>query len=117
MQLDRGNPNVFRTFKGRYFSTLETPENCTSAAIMLSCTNDVIFTGDYISDDEGLICILPDECRPEFIVKVPCVTFAEHQSITITSEGEVLGEPQKTYFLNGISFNISANFYKGDNDV
>lgn len=109
---DKGNPNVFKTFQGRY--TVDVVEGAIygSDAVMLSCINDVIFLADILSDDTGSLITLPVECRPNAAVMIPCCTPNGVKMLSIGIDGTVSGEPTTEYYLNGLSFNISGNFYR-----
>lgn len=109
---DKGNPNVFKTFQGRY--TVDVTEGAMygSDAVMLSCVNDVVFLGDIVSDDTGSLITLPVECRPNAAVKIPCCTPNGVKVLSVGSDGTVTGQPTTEYYLNGVTFNISGNFYR-----
>ena len=109
---DKGNPNVFTTFQGRY--TVDVGEGAMygSDAVMLSCINDVIFLADILSDDTGSLITLPVECRPNKVVTIPCCTSNGVKMLSIGVDGTVTGEPTTEYYLNGMTFNISGNFYR-----
>lgn len=109
---DKGNPNVFTTFQGRY--TVDVAEGAMygSKFVILSCINDVIFMGDILSDDTGSLITLPMECRPNADVMIPCCTPNGVKMLGIGTDGSVTGEPATEYYLNGVSFNISGNFYR-----
>lgn len=109
---DTGNPNVFKTFQGRYQVTVADGASYGSTAVMLSCINDVIFMGDSTSNQDGLIMTLPPDCAPNAIVMVPCSTGLGSLLLTVGSDGSVKGQPDTMYYTNGISFNISGNFYR-----
>lgn len=120
--VDTGNPNFFTTFKGKY--SLEPNENVELAeTVMLSCTNDVIFTGnatfvEAVEEGASLVCALPGECHPSSVVRVPVCFLggkSEMAMLQIDANGLVwlmrnvaAGD---TLFLNGVSFNISGNWY------
>lgn len=58
-----GNPNVFKTFKGRYILN-QLNSSWTHDVIMLSCVNDVQFLGNCTTSDDGVLAQIPVECRP-----------------------------------------------------
>lgn len=109
---DKGNPNVFTTFQGRY--AVDVPEGAIygSDAVMLSCINDVIFLADILSNDTGSLITLPVECQPNEAVMIPCCTPNGVKMLSIGVDGSVTGEPTTEYYLNGVTFNISGNFYR-----
>lgn len=109
---DKGNPNVFKTFQGRYAVDVAEGAMYGSDAVMLSCVNDVIFLDDILSNDAGSLITLPVECRPNAAVKIPCCTQNDVKMLSIGIDGAVTGEPSTEYYLNGLSFNISGNFYR-----
>lgn len=43
MPVERGNPNVFTVFKGRFECEVDPEATTTNATIMLTCVNDVQF--------------------------------------------------------------------------
>lgn len=106
---DLGNPNFFKVFKGRYSYT--DSSNNTHYA-MLSCTNEVIFMDSLSSDANKLICTLPAELRPTSTLYIPARYNGGNSYIVVNTNGKVTGgTASKTYYLNGISFNICANYY------
>ena len=70
-QADKGNPNFFTLFKGKYNAVLSGTSS-TSNVIMLTSTNVVQFLGDCTADDEGNLWVLPEECRPSSPVRLVC---------------------------------------------
>lgn len=109
---DTGNPNVFTTFKGRYQVTVADGASYDSTAVMLSCVNDVIFMGNASSNQDGLIMTLPPDCTPNENVTVPCGSGDGVLLLTVGADGSISGQPNTMYHSNGISFNISGNFYR-----
>ena len=109
---DKGNPNVFTTFQGRY--TVDVAEGAMygSKFVMLSCINDVIFLADCTANADGSLITLPEPCRPNATVMIPCSTGQGTLLLSIGVNGLVKGEPNAMYYTNGISFNISGNFYR-----
>lgn len=67
---DKGNPNVFTTFQGRY--TVDVAEGAMygSKFVMLSCINDVIFLADCTANADGSLITLPEPCRPSQTIKI-----------------------------------------------
>lgn len=112
-----GNPNVFKTFKGRYELT---PGVGTwdSVAVMLSCVNDVQIMGNCALDGYtpgDTIATLPPECRPlttlaAFVISnfEPDVMFVEPSGALKLATGFT---GPGTIMLCGSSFNISHNWY------
>ena len=109
---DKGNPNVFTTFQGRYAADVAEGAMCGSEFVMLSCINDVIFLADILSNDRGSLITLPVECRPNETMMIPCCTPNGVKMLSIEADGSVTGEPTTEYYLNGVTFNISGNFYR-----
>lgn len=117
---DTGNPNFFKTFKGRYELVPASGQTTDSNVVMLSCVNDVQFMGDflltnYVAGDA--IATLPEECRPGKIVKVPVVFNDGADAIvvmTVNTDGTMTlpcDFASATLYLSGINFNISDNWY------
>lgn len=129
---DKGNPNFFTLFKGRYNAVLSGTSS-TSNVIMLTSTNLVQFLGDCTADDEGNLWVLPEECRPSSPVRLVCpiepggdtpgqsievvsgVSFETSASkitiLLVTPDGSVKGEPNKLHYTNGLMFSISDRWY------
>lgn len=119
-----GNPNFFKTFKGKYSLTPSSEGVLDTPTVMLSCTNDVQIIGDaHFADGytAGTACaVLPEECRPAKEVGVP-VSYHSGTSYGITTmvvmptTGEVSFQDTFTedvmFFVSGINFNISGNWY------
>lgn len=105
-----GNPNLFKTFKGRYkLTTLDSSDKY----VMLSCTNDVIIMDNFTSDANKILFYLPPEVRPlnEKIV-MACRNASTFSYIVFEPSGKVrVGTANILYHTKGLSFNISANFY------
>lgn len=94
-QADKGNPNFFTLFKGRYNAVLSGTSS-TSNVIMLTSTNVVQFLGDCTADDEGNLWVLPEECRPSSPVRLVC---------PIEPGGDTPG--QSIEVVSGVSFETS----------
>lgn len=109
---DTGNPNVFKTFQGRYQVTVADGASYGSTAVMLSCVNDVIFMGNAMSNQDGLIMTLPSDCTPNETVMLPCGSDDGVLLLSVETDGSISGQPNTMYHANGISFNISGNFYR-----
>jgi hypothetical protein len=112
-----GNPNVFKTFKGRYELT---PGVGTwdSVAVMLSCVNDVQIMGNCALDGYtagATIATLPPECRPLTTLAVPVVSNFDLDVMFVEPSGALKLATgftgPGTIMLCGSSFNISHNWY------
>ena len=117
---DKGNPNVFTTFKGRYHLIASAGQIVDSDVVMLSCTNDVQPIGDWALTNYAAntaFATLPIECRPSKTVKIPVVVNDGEDRIavmTVNVDGHItlpINYSQATVFLSGINFNISDNWY------
>ena len=117
---DKGNPNVFTTFKGRYLLVASAGQVVDTDVVMLSCTNDVQPIGDWTLTDYTAnepFAKLPDECKPGKIVKVPIVVNDGEDRIvvmTVNADGAMAlpsDYASATVYLSGINFNISDNWY------
>ena len=104
-----GNPNFFKTFKGKY----QVPDaNNTNHTVMLSCTNDVIFLDNYTANSNRLLCTLPTDLRPNANIIIYCRYNSGNGYITINSNGQVQASTaSREFYMRGLSFNISSNFY------
>ena len=102
MPVERGNPNVFTVFKGRFECEVDPEATTTNATIMLTCVNDVQFLGNFTPGASGLLGTLPAGCRPPVTVFIPCI---------VGSDGTMVCEASKTVYLQGVSFNISSCWY------
>lgn len=117
---DKGNPNVFTTFKGRYLLVASAGQVVDTNVVMLSCTNDVQPIGDWTLSNyvaNKPFATLPVECRPKKIVKVPVVVNdgAERMVVMTVNPDGTMALPfnysAASLFLSGINFNISDNWY------
>lgn len=117
---DRGNPNVFTTFKGRYLLVASAGQVVDTNVVMLSCTNDVQPIGDWTLSNyvaNSPFATLPVECRPQKIVKIPVVVNDGTERIvvmTVNPDGTMtlpFNYSAASLFLSGINFNISDNWY------
>lgn len=111
---DKGNPNAYTIFKGRYAVTLEDDATSDNSTVMLTNTNDVQFCGDYTAGVSGVLGQLPESCRPVAEVSVICYdsTLNEVSRVNVGDDGTIMGTPNSTHMLRGCTFNISGNFYK-----
>lgn len=118
--IDKGNPNVFTTFKGRYHLVASAGQVVDTDVVMLSCTNDVQLIGDWTFTDyvaNKPFATLPAECRPQKVVKIPVVVNDGSDRIvvmTVNTDGTMtlpFDYAAATLFLSGINFNISDNWY------
>lgn len=117
---DGGNPNFFKTFKGRYLLVASAGQVVDTDVVMLSCTNDVQPIGDWTLADytaNAPFAALPDECRPMKTVKIPVVVNDGSDRIvvmTVKPDGTMtlpFDYESATLYLSGINFNISDNWY------
>lgn len=117
---DKGNPNVFTTFKGRYLLVASAGQVVDTDVVMLSCTNDVQPIGDWTLTDYTAnepFAALPDGCRPQKVVKIPVVVNDGSDRMvvmTVNADGTMtlpFDYASATLFLSGINFNISDNWY------
>ena len=115
-----GNPNFFKTFKGRYILVASAGQVVDTDIVMLSCTNDVQPIGDWTLTDytaNNPFATLPDECKPGKLVKVPVVVNDGEDRIvvmTVNTDGAMTipsDYASATVYLSGINFNISDNWY------
>lgn len=114
-----GNPNVFTTFKGRGILAPLAPATVDNPIVMLSCVNDVQFCGNftlagYKAGD--VIATLPEGFRPTKTIAIPVVANYNVDVLYIDEAGTLklatgFTETAPVYTA-GLSFNISANFYK-----
>lgn len=115
-----GNPNFFKTFKGRYLLVASAGQVVDTDIVMLSCTNDVQPIGDWTLTDYTAntpFATLPDECKPGKVVKVPVVVNDGEDRIvvmTVNTDGAMTipsDYSSATVYLSAINFNISDNWY------
>lgn len=125
--VDTGNPNFFKTFKGRYVLASTAPEAAfTTDVVMLSCTNDVQIIGDAALTDYAagdVFATLPPECAPGTPVRVPVVVEEEVAVLAVEPSGSLslvavangntaFQTPfTGTLYTSGINFNISDRWY------
>lgn len=121
--IDTGNPNFFKTFKERTELVPSSEGVWDTNTVMLSCTNDVQIIGDahFASGyTAGTACaVLPESVRPGKGVAVPVSYHASTYGITtmvvVPSTGEVSFQDtfaeDVIFFVSGINFNISDNWY------
>lgn len=114
---------MFKTFKGRYELTPSTEEVWDTNTVMLSCTNDVQIIGDaHFADGytAGTACaVLPPEVRPAKGMGIPVSyhsdTYGTTTMVVVPSTGEVSFQDtfdrDVIFFVSGINFNISDNWY------
>ena len=117
---DRGNPNVYRTFKGRYILNPVSPFTPDTNVVMLSSSNDVQPIGDWELKNYSantIFAVLPEECHPLKEVKIPVITeYAEAPIMTIlniSADGKMslASNANGKLWLSGINFNISDRWY------
>lgn len=124
---DKGNPNFFKTFKGRYeLSVAPSGVAVDNSTVMLSSVNDVQVIGDFELTGysaKTAFATLPEECRPSKTVRVP-VCVGDTDDIVATNMIDVLSvEPNGEMSLwldhsgtvklytSGTTFNISDRWY------
>lgn len=96
---DLGNPNVFKTFLGRFEADL--PDGG-KTPVMLTAMNEVCLMQDLTADSEGLLMTLPEQCRPKNPVRFACVVEkpVSRETVTVARQiGTVVGAV-KTGFRN-----------------
>lgn len=119
-----GNPNFFTTFKGKYSLTPSSEGVWDTPVVMLSCTNDVQIIGDaHFANGytAGTACaVLPEECRPGKGVGIPVsyhsgTAYGITTMVVVPTTGEVSFQDtfaeDVMFFVSGINFNISDNWY------
>lgn len=129
-----GNPNVFKTFKGKYNVTLQKGVTATSTVCMLSCTNQVSIVGQFSSPFNGFPTVLfklPDECKLNgstsirFIVPIdefdttgtqvgrhPCVLRVYQDTVDLLLLNDIPYKYHGTLTLYSIpEFTINRNIY------
>jgi hypothetical protein len=115
MPVERGNPNVFTVFKGRFECEVDPEATTTNATIMLTCVNDVQFLGNFTPGASGLLGTLPAGCRPPATVFIPCIVGSvgamANGILIVEPDGTMVCEASKTVYLQGVSFNISSCWY------
>jgi hypothetical protein len=124
---DKGNPNFFKTFKGRYELTVApSGAEVDNVTVMLSSVNDVQVIGDFTLTDytaKTVFATLPEECRPDKTVRIP-VVIGSTTDITVANMIDILTvEPNgemslwldhdgtNKLYMSGINFNISDRWY------
>lgn len=117
----RGNPNFFSTFKGKYAHTPASIGVWDTDTVMLSCTNDVQIIGDCtLTNYTALetITTLPEECRSGKVVKIPVIVDDGTErmvALTVNVDGTVtlpFDYASAVIYLSGVNFNISDNWYR-----
>lgn len=111
--MDKGNPNVFTVFRGRYALTMAEGASGGNENVMLTCVNDVQFMATYTANASGELFTLPEACRPSTAVYVACysATTDAVEFVRVLPTGAVSGKAGYAYSLSGCSFNISGNYY------
>lgn len=113
---DRGNPNVFKTFKGRY-RLIPNGQDVDTDAVMLSCVNDVQPIGDWTLIDYtagSTFATLEPDVRPGKEVRIPVVVDTEIDILSIQTNGNMSlakDHAAGVLYLSGINFNISDCWY------
>lgn len=130
-QADKGNPNVFKTFKGIYkvplTSGMKTVDGKDYMNVALTCTNDVVLMDDIKVTYGTIVAYMPEKLIPNKNINVPVLYYntANYKRVPATLVYWATGELEyvktafdgtfydiNTLFLNGITFNISGNFYR-----
>ena len=114
---DAGNPNFFTTYKGRYTMTPAANVSLESNALMLTCTNFVQFTGDFVLQaDFGAgvtIATLPEEVVPVDGAYLSAVHDAKLTLLVVDDAGEIsTTEALSAGTVTPLCYNIAGNFYK-----
>lgn len=124
---DKGNPNFWTSFKGRYQLIPSSGVVADTDVVMLSCTNDVQVIGDFDFDSytaKTVFATLPEEVRPNKFVSIPvcvyasiddCVPMSYLNILTVSPNGEMVLEfgfnEQRKLYMSGVNFNISDRWY------
>lgn len=114
---DKGNPNFFRTFKGKFALVPSDTQTVDTDAVMLSCTNDVQSIGDWTLVDYvagAPFATLPEACRPGKEVRLPVVVDDVMDVLTVQTNGEMSllhDHATGVLYLSGVNFNISDCWY------
>ena len=117
MATEKGNPNVFTTFKGRYTLVASAGQVVDTDVVMLSCTNDVQPIGDWTLTDYvqgATFATLPVECRPGKEVRAPVVVDDSIEILSVQTDGSMslnATHDHGVVYLSGINFNISDKWY------
>ncbi len=128
-QIDKGNPNVFTTYRGRYEFTMAEGATCNSPYAMLTTVNTVQFTENVELASTftvpGVFCTLPEELRPQGAVELAAIVqlsdntmhmarveLAATGTMTITRDFIVANEnPITVIYLDSISYDLASNHY------
>lgn len=111
---DKGNPNFFKIFKGKFEVELADGASSTNHYVMMTCLNQIQFIGNYTSNSEGLIGTLPTECSPKNELVLPCFYSAGGYAaavLYVASDGMLTTAPDITIMLEGLEFNVSDKYY------
>lgn len=117
---DRGDPNVFTLYRGRYSVTALPGAVVDNTAVMRTQTNEVQLLGNVqvTGYTGGAVMVLPEECRPAQACAYPCSIMVDGQytvcSISVNPDGNVSVATAETDFMlmtRGLNFNIGGNIY------
>lgn len=117
---DKGDPNVFTLYRGRYSVTAPEGAVIDNTAVMRTQTNVVELMGNVqvTSYTGGPVMVLPEECRPAQACAYPCSIMVGGQytvcSVYINPDGNVFVATTETDFVlmtRGLNFNIGCNIY------
>lgn len=126
---DKGNPNVFTTYRGRYQFTMSEGATCNSPYAMLTCINTVQFTENVelasTFSVPGVFCTMPEVLRPKGAVELAAIVqlsdgtmhmarveLANDGTMTITRDFIVANEnPISVIFLDSVSYDLASNHY------
>lgn len=130
-QIDKGNPNVLTTYRGRYQFTMAEGASCNSPYAMLTLINTVQFTENVELASSfavpGVFCTLPEALRPQGAVELAAIVqlsdgtmhmarveLASTGTMTITRDFIVANEnPITVIYLDSISYDLASNHYSG----
>lgn len=125
---NRGDPNVYTTYRGSYNFTLADGVTCPSTRVLLTAMNQVQFcaNADVSSvTPPGVILTLPETVRPKESVYLTCPcrmadTTIGIMVVRIAPNGELslLGTPVRatsasveTLFLDSLQYDLASDVY------
>lgn len=114
---DTGNPNFFKTYKGRYELTPEMGVEWDNNLVMLTCTNFVQILGKATIENEigseATLAILPSECVPDGGGYCLALANGTLTVLAINSYGEIsTTEALSAGTVTPLCYHIAGNFYK-----
>lgn len=112
---ETGNPNVYTNFKGKYAFR----SNSQDIVCMLTRTNDVVFCTNITSASDTFLCQLPAALRPKRNIRILALKSDANEDNVATGRMKIYAatgnvytdDRNKLYWMNGLSFNISDNYY------